>query len=118
MGTALADHREVHPGLDSVTPPLPESKVQVESHSLHTTLSVLYCGRLCMLALAMFSQLTSQPLLRRWLSPEMCLQWRFGVPLACHVCWRAWVRAHMLRHLRLRRIAPLLLHKRLKSGEQ
>jgi hypothetical protein len=24
----------------------------------------------------------------------------------------------MLRHLRLRRIAPLLLHKRLKSGEQ
>jgi len=37
-----------------------------------------------------------------------------GVPLACYVCWRAWVRAHMLRHLLPRRI----LHKRLKSGEQ
>jgi len=105
------------PGLDSVTPPLAgiEGSGRV-AFLAYDSLGSL-CGRLCMLALAMFSQLTSQPLLRRWLSPEMCLQ-AIGVPLACYVCWRAWVRAHMLRHLLLRRIAPLLLHKRLKSGEQ
>jgi rhodanese-related sulfurtransferase len=46
------------------------------------------------------------------------LVWVIGVPLVCYVCWRIWIIAHMLRHLRLRRIAPLLLHKKLASGEQ
>jgi hypothetical protein len=41
-----------------------------------------------------------------------------GIPLACYVGWRVWIMIHMLRHLRLRRITPLLVHERITSGEQ
>jgi hypothetical protein len=93
MGTALADHREVHPGLDSVTPPLPESKVQVESHSLHTTLgsllwSALYAGLGYVFATNIAAIAASMA------KSGNVLAVAIGVPLACYVCWRAWVRAH------------------------
>ena len=41
-----------------------------------------------------------------------------GIPLACYVAWRVGVVTHMLRHLRLRRITPLLLNEKIRSGER
>jgi rhodanese-related sulfurtransferase len=41
-----------------------------------------------------------------------------GIPLACYAGWRVWIIVHMLDHLRLRRITPALLHKKIVSGEQ
>src|SRR6202522_2788024 len=40
-----------------------------------------------------------------------------GIPLACYVIWRIGIMAHMLRHLRLRRITPLLLNQKIMAGE-
>jgi rhodanese-related sulfurtransferase len=40
-----------------------------------------------------------------------------GIPLACYVAWRIGIMAHMLRHLRLRRITPLLLNEKITAGE-
>jgi rhodanese-related sulfurtransferase len=40
-----------------------------------------------------------------------------GIPLACYVAWRVGVLTHMLRHLRLRKITPLLLNEKITSGE-
>jgi rhodanese-related sulfurtransferase len=40
-----------------------------------------------------------------------------GIPLTCYVAWRVGVMTHMLRHLRLRRITPLLLNEKITSGE-
>ncbi len=41
-----------------------------------------------------------------------------GIPLTGFIGWRVWIIVHMLRHLRLRRITPSLLHERIKSGER
>jgi rhodanese-related sulfurtransferase len=40
-----------------------------------------------------------------------------GLPLARYVAWRIGVMAQMLRHLRLRRITPLLLLEKIMAGE-
>ena len=61
----------------------PESKVQVESHSLHTTLSVLYCGRLCMLALAMFFATNIAAIAASMAKSGNVLAVAIGVLLAC-----------------------------------
>jgi rhodanese-related sulfurtransferase len=41
-----------------------------------------------------------------------------GIPLSFYITRRAWVMVQMLCHLRLRRIAPALLHKKMTSAEQ
>ena len=37
--------------------------------------------------------------------------------MMCYVGWRVWIMIHMLRHLRLRRMTPLLLSQLIASGE-
>jgi rhodanese-related sulfurtransferase len=41
----------------------------------------------------------------------------FGIPIMCYVGWRVGIMTYMLRHLRLRRITPLLLNQLIASGE-
>jgi rhodanese-related sulfurtransferase len=41
-----------------------------------------------------------------------------AIPLTFYIARRVWVMVQMLRHLRLRRITPLLLHEKITSGEQ
>jgi len=40
-----------------------------------------------------------------------------GIPLACYAAWRLGVMTHMLGHLRLRRITPLILNEKITSRE-
>jgi hypothetical protein len=40
-----------------------------------------------------------------------------GIPLACFVVWRIGIMAQMLRHLRLRRITPLIVNVKITGGE-
>jgi membrane protein DedA with SNARE-associated domain/rhodanese-related sulfurtransferase len=106
------------PGLDGVTPPL--AGIEGSSRrdfliydsvgsflwtALYVGLGYLFAERLTIIAASMarFGSLIAAGI---------------GIPLACYVGWRVWIMIHMLRHLRLRRITPLLLHERITAGEQ
>jgi membrane protein DedA with SNARE-associated domain len=106
------------PGLDAVTPPL--AGIEGSSRrdflaydlvgsflwtALYVGLGYLFAGRLTIIAASMarFGSLIAVGI---------------GIPLGCYVGWRVWIMTHMLRHLRLRRITPLLLNERITSGEQ
>jgi membrane protein DedA with SNARE-associated domain len=106
------------PGLDGVTPPLAgiegsgrgafltyDSVGPFLWTGLYVGLGCLFAERLTIIAASMarFGSLIAAGI---------------GIPLACYVGWRVWFMIHMLRHLRLRRITPLLLHERITSGEQ
>ena len=106
------------PGLSGVTPPLAgiegAGRIKFLAYdslgsflwlALYAGLGYLFANRLAVIA-ASATQF------------EDVLAAVIGVPLACYVAWRVRVMVRMLRHLRLRRITPSLLHKRLTSGTQ
>jgi membrane protein DedA with SNARE-associated domain/rhodanese-related sulfurtransferase len=105
------------PGLDGVTPPLAGIEGSARSAFLaydilgsflwsafYAGLGYLFANRLTLIAASMarFGAVLATVI---------------GVPLACHLAWRIGVMARMLRHLRLRRITPLLLNEKIKAGE-
>jgi membrane protein DedA with SNARE-associated domain/rhodanese-related sulfurtransferase len=106
------------PGLDSVTPPLAgiegssrlaflayDSLGSLLWSGLYAVLGYLFASRLAVIAafIARFGDV---------------LVAAVGIPLALYIARRAWVMVQMLRHLRLRRITPALLHKKITSAEQ
>jgi membrane protein DedA with SNARE-associated domain/rhodanese-related sulfurtransferase len=106
------------PGLDGVTPPLAgiegssrltflayDSLGSVLWSFLYAVLGYLFANRLAVIAASMarFGDV---------------LVAAVGIPLAWYIARRVWVMVQMLRHLRLRRITPLLLHEKITSGEQ
>ena len=105
------------PGLDGVTPPLAgiegsersaflayDSLVSFLWTALYAGLGHLFANRLTLIAASMarFGAVLAAAI---------------GIPLACYVAWRVGVMAQMLRHLRLRRITPLLLNEKIMAGE-
>jgi membrane protein DedA with SNARE-associated domain len=105
------------PGLDGVTPPLAGIEGSGRSAflaydslgsflwtALYAGLGYLFANRLTLIAASMAKF-------------GAVLAAAIGIPLACYVAGRAGVMVHMLRHLRLRRITPLLLNEKIMSGE-
>jgi membrane protein DedA with SNARE-associated domain/rhodanese-related sulfurtransferase len=105
------------PGLDGVTPPLAGIEGSGRSAFLaydslgsflwtavYAGLGYLFANRLAFIAASMarFGAVLAAAI---------------AIPLACYVAWRVGVMTHMLRHLRLRRITPLLLNEKIRSGE-
>src|ERR1700678_3283057 len=97
------------PGLDGVTPPLAGAEGSTRSaflasdscgsllwSGLYAGLGYLFANRIAAIAavMARFGDLLAAVI---------------GIPLVCYVGWRIWIIVHMLRHLKLRRIAPALL---------
>jgi membrane protein DedA with SNARE-associated domain/rhodanese-related sulfurtransferase len=106
------------PGLGSVTPPLAgiegssrlaflayDSLGSLLWSGLYAVLGYLFASRLAIIALSM----------ARFGDVLVAV---VGIPLAFYITRRAWVMLQMLRHLRLRRITPALLHERITSAEQ
>jgi membrane protein DedA with SNARE-associated domain/rhodanese-related sulfurtransferase len=106
------------PGLDGVTPPLAgiegSSRLAFLAYDslgsllwsvLYAFLGYLFASRLAVIAasVARFGHV---------------LVAAVAIPLAFYIARRVWVMVQMLRHLRLRRITPLLLHQKITSGEQ
>src|SRR3984957_19630892 len=106
------------PGLDGVTPPLAGAEGSTRPaflaydfcgsllwSGLYTGLGYLFANRIAAIAASMarFGDVLAALI---------------GIPLACYVGWRVWIIVHMLRHLKLRRITPALLHEKIMSGEQ
>jgi len=105
------------PGLDGVTPPLAGIEGSERSAflaydtlgsflwtALYAGLGYLFANRLTLIATSMsrFGGVLAAII---------------GIPLVCYVVWRIGIMAHMLRHLRLRRITPLLLNEKIMAGE-
>jgi membrane protein DedA with SNARE-associated domain/rhodanese-related sulfurtransferase len=105
------------PGLDGVTPPLAGIEGSERSAflaydslgsflwtAMYAGLGYLFANRLTLIAASMarFGAVLAAVI---------------GIPLACYVVWRIAIMAHMLRHLRLRRITPLLLNEKIMAGE-
>src|SRR3984885_4423958 len=105
------------PGLDGVTPPVGGFEGSERSAflaydslgsflwtALYAGLGYLFVNRLTLIAASMarFGAVLAAAI---------------GIPLACYVAWRVGVMAQMLRHLRLRRITPLLLNEKIMAGE-
>jgi membrane protein DedA with SNARE-associated domain/rhodanese-related sulfurtransferase len=105
------------PGLDGVTPPL--AGIEGSARSAFLTYDILgsflwsafyagfgylFANRLTLIAASMsrFGAVLAAVI---------------GIPLTCYVVWRIVIMAHMLRHLRLRRITPLLLNEKITAGE-
>ena len=105
------------PGLDGVTPPLAGIEGSERSAflaydslgsflwtALYAGLGYLFANRLTLIAASMarFGALLAAII---------------GIPLAGYVVWRIGIMVQMLRHLRLRRITPLLLNVKITAGE-
>ena len=106
------------PGLDGVTPPLAgiegSSRLAFLAYDslgsllwsvLYAFLGYLFASRLAVIARSM----------ARFGDALVAV---VGIPLAFYITRRAWVMVQMLCHLRLRRITPALLRKKIKSAEQ
>jgi membrane protein DedA with SNARE-associated domain/rhodanese-related sulfurtransferase len=106
------------PGLDGVTPPLAgiegsdrnaflayDSLGSFLWTVLYVGLGYLFANRLTLIAASM-SRFGA------------ALAAAIGIPLVCYVAWRVGIMAHMLRHLRLRRITAQLLNEKITAGEQ
>jgi membrane protein DedA with SNARE-associated domain/rhodanese-related sulfurtransferase len=106
------------PGLDGVTPPLAGIEGSDRSAflaydtlgsflwtALYAGLGYVFANRLTLIAASMarFGAVLTASI---------------GIPLACYVAWRVGVMVQMLRHLRLRRITPLLLNEKIMAGER
>jgi len=106
------------PGLDGVTPPLAgiEGSSRLAFLAYDSLGSLLWSGFYAVLGYLFASRLAV-------IAASMA---RFGdvlvavvgIPLAFYITRRAWVMVQMLRHLRLRRITPALLHKKITSAEE
>jgi hypothetical protein len=48
---------------------------------------------------------------------EAVLATAIGIPPACYVAWHIGVMTQMLRHLRLRRMTPMLLNEKIMAGK-
>ena len=105
------------PGLDGVTPPLAGIEGSARSAFLaydtlgsflwsafYAGLGYLFANRLTLIAASMARFGT-------------VLAAVIGIPLACYVAWRIGVMTQMLRHLRLRRMTPMLLNEKIMAGE-
>jgi membrane protein DedA with SNARE-associated domain/rhodanese-related sulfurtransferase len=105
------------PGLDGVTPPLAGIEGSDRSAflaydffgsflwtAMHAGLGYLFANHLTLIAASM----------ARFGAVLVAI---IGIPLACYVAWRIGIIAHMLRHLRLRRITPLLLNEKIMAGK-
>ena len=105
------------PGLDGITPPLAGIEGSKRSAflaydslgsflwtALYAGLGYLFASRLTLIAASMARFGTTLAVI-------------IGIPLACYVVLRIGIMAQMLRHLRLRRITPLLLNERIMTGE-
>lgn len=105
------------PGLDAVTPPLAGIEGSERSAflaydslgsflwtAMYAGLGYLFANRLTLIAASMarFGGMLTAII---------------GIPLACYVVWRIGIMVQMLRHLRLRRITPLLLNEKIEAGE-
>jgi membrane protein DedA with SNARE-associated domain/rhodanese-related sulfurtransferase len=105
------------PGLDGVTPPLAGIEgVSRSAFFVHDFLgSLLWTGVYVGLGYLFTNRLAiiGASMVRF----GVALAVGAGLPLACYVGWRVWIMVLMLRHLRLRRITPSLLNKRIASGE-
>lgn len=106
------------PGLDGVTPPLAGIEGSARSAFLaydtlgsflwsasYAGLGYLFANRVTLIAASMarFGAVLAAAI---------------GIPLACYLAWRIGVMAQMLRHLRLRRMTPLLLNEKIMAGNQ
>jgi hypothetical protein len=105
------------PGLDGVTPPLAGIQGSTKSAFLaYDTLgSFLWCASYAGLGYLFANRLTLIAASMARLGAVLAVV--IGIPLACYVAWRVGVMAQMLRHLRLRRITPLLLNEKIMAGE-
>ena len=105
------------PGLDGVAPPLAGIEGSARSvflayDSLGSFLwTALYAG----LGYLFANRLT--PIAASMARFGAVLAAVIGIPLGCYVAWRIAVMARMLRHLRLRRITPLLLNEKIIAGD-
>jgi membrane protein DedA with SNARE-associated domain/rhodanese-related sulfurtransferase len=106
------------PGLDGVTPPLAglEGASRITFLAYDAIGSLLYAAAYVGCGYLFAEQFESVAAsMARFGNALGAL---IGILLTGFVLWRAWILLHMLRHLRLRRITPLLLHERLNSGEE
>jgi membrane protein DedA with SNARE-associated domain/rhodanese-related sulfurtransferase len=103
------------PGLDAVLPPLSGAEgVSAASFVLLDTVgSLLWSLGYMLLGYAFSKQLD---IAIRWVRHfGAALGIGIGVPLALYAGWRGLVLVRMIRHLRLRRISPPMLARKLKS---
>jgi membrane protein DedA with SNARE-associated domain/rhodanese-related sulfurtransferase len=106
------------PGLDGVSPPLAgiegsERSAFLAYDSLGSLLwTALYAG----LGYVFANRLTLIAALMARFGAVLAAA--IGIPLTCYVAWRVGVMVQMLRHLRLRRITPLLLNEKIMAGER
>ncbi|MGD0443332.1 MAG: VTT domain-containing protein [Edaphobacter sp.] len=106
------------PGLDGVTPPLAgiEGSSRTDFLVYDSVGSFLWTALYVALGYLFVERLTT---IAAWMARfASVIAAAIGIPLACYVGCRLWIMIHMLRHLRLRRITPLLLHERITAGEQ
>src|ERR1700691_1883162 len=105
------------PGLDGITPPLAGIEGSARSAFLayDTVGSFLWSASYSGLGYLFANRLT--PIAASMAKFGVVLAAALGIPLACYVAWRIGVMAQMLRHLRLRRIMPLLLNEKIMAGE-
>ncbi len=106
------------PGLDGVTPPMAgiEGSNRITFLAYDSVGSLLWSALYAGLGYRFANQL--EVVVTSMTRFEDVLVAAIGLPIACYAAWRAWVMVHMLRHLRLRRMTPLLLQKKLESGER
>jgi hypothetical protein len=118
MGPALSDRREAYPGLDAVTPPLAgiEGSSRLAFLAYDSLGSLLWSGLYVVLGYLFASHLAVIAAFMARFGDVLVAA--VGIPLALYIARRAWVMVQMLRHLRLRRITPALLHKKITSAEQ
>jgi membrane protein DedA with SNARE-associated domain len=105
------------PGLDGVTPPL----AGIEGSTRRAFLAYDFVGSFLWTALYVgLGYLFAERL--TIIAASMArvgglIAAGIGIPIMCYVGWRIWIMIHMLRHLRLRRMTPLLLDQLIASGE-
>jgi membrane protein DedA with SNARE-associated domain/rhodanese-related sulfurtransferase len=101
------------PGLDSIAPPLAgASGASVSAFLVYDTGgSLVWSGAYVLLGFVLYRQLAV--VMRNMERFSTLLVWVVGVPLATYVLWRAAHLVRMIRHLRLRRISPVLLQEKI-----
>jgi membrane protein DedA with SNARE-associated domain/rhodanese-related sulfurtransferase len=106
------------PGLDGVTPPLAgiQGSNRLSFLAYDSLGSLLWSGLYAFLGYLFASRLAVIAALMARFGDVLVAA--VGIPLAFYIIRRAWVMVQMLCHLRLRRITPTLLHKKITSAEQ
>jgi membrane protein DedA with SNARE-associated domain/rhodanese-related sulfurtransferase len=106
------------PGLDSVTPPLAgiEGSSRLAFLAYDSLGSLLWSGLYAVLGYLFASRLAVIAVSMARFGDVLLLV--VGIPLAFYIIRHIWVMMQMLCHLRLRRITPAVLHKKITSAEQ